>query len=301
MQVDSPKITIIIPTTCMEERAESLRRAIASIQSAGRGTTSIMVAVNGPYVTPELMEELSQRRDIQVVRFEEGSLPKTLARAVSLVDTEYFGFLDDDDELLPEGLDQRLALLQSQPGVEIVLSNGYLRTGNLDQDYLQHLNDVPRDPLAAFFKENWLPSCGALFRRSGVGSAYFENYHQYAEWSWLAFRLALDKKRFCVLNEPTFRVHADTPASLSKSSAYRQSYLSLYQKMLAVAIPSNVRGIIQKRLSQAHHDVSSHALADGKLGQCIHHHILSLKHPSGWIFFTYTRHIIAAAFKKMNG
>lgn len=298
MQIDSPKITIIIPTMCTAIRAESLHRAIASIQTAGPGITSIMVAANGPKISPELIAKLSQCPGLQVVRFEEGSSPQALARAVPLVKTDYFGFLDDDDELLPNALHQRLAKLQSQPEVDIVLSNGYLHNSQRDQDYLQYLDKVPNNPLTAFFVENWLPSCGALFRRASVDPTYFQSYHPYAEWSWLAFRLALDKKRFCILNEPTFRVYADTPASLSKSPEYRKSYISLYQKMLAVAIPSNVRRIIQKRLSQAHHDVSSYALAEGKLGQCVRHHILSLKHPSGWIFFTYTRHIIAAAFKK---
>lgn len=280
----------------MATRAASLRRAIASIQTAGPGVTSIMVAVNGPHVSQELMAELSQRTDLQVVRFEEGSLPKTLARTVALVNTDYFGFLDDDDELLPSGLHQRLMLLQSQPEAEIVLSNGYLRTGDGDQDYLQHLDSVLHNPLAAFFVENWLPSCGALFRRASVGAAYFENYHQYAEWSWLAFRLALDKKRFCVLNTPTFRVYADTAGSLSKSSEFRQSYISLYQKMLAANPPLRIRSIIQKKLANAHHDVSSHALAAGQLGQCVRHHVRSL--PAGWRFLPYTRHIIAAVFKK---
>ena len=297
MQIKPPLITIIIPTTCTAQRAESLRRAIASIQTAGPDIASVMVAANGPYISPELMAELSQRRDLQVVRFEEGSSPHALARAVPLVNTDYFGFLDDDDELLPNGLHQRLAVLQGLPEADIVLSNGYLRYSQHDQIYLQHLDNVPANPLTAFFVENWLPSCGALFRSASVGPAYFQNYHPYAEWSWLAFRLALDKKCFCILNEPTFRVYADTPASLSKSSEYRQSYISLYQKMLAVAIPSSVRRIIQKRLSQAHHDVSSYALVEGNLVHCVRHHLLSLKHPAGWIFFTYTRHIIAAALK----
>lgn len=298
MQVDSPKITIIIPTMCTRTRAESLRRAIASIRRAGPDLATVIVAANGPNISPELIAELSEREDLQVVRFDEGSSPLALARAVPLVKTDYFGFLDDDDELLPNGLSQRLAKLQSEPDADILLSNGYLRNSNCDQDYLNHLNDVPNDPLSTFFVENWLPSCGALFRKASIAPAYFQNHHPYAEWSWLAFRLVLDKKRFCVLNEPTFRVYADTPGSLSKSSAYRQSYISLYKKMLSAAIPSNVRRIVQKRLAQAHHDVSSYALADGKLSQCIRHHIQSLKYPSGWIFFTYTRHIIAAAFKK---
>ena len=298
MQTPPPKITIIIPTSCTAKRAESLRRAITSIQEAGTGVVGIMIAANGPHIAPELAAELSERQDLQFVRFEEGSSPKTLSLAVPLVNTDYFGFLDDDDELLPNSLHQRLAALQSQPDADIVLSNGYLCKRGEDTLYLQHLGQVPNNPLATFFLENWLPSCGALFRRASVGVSYFQNYHPYAEWSWLAFRLALDHKRFCILDEPTFRVYADTPSSLSKSSEYRQSYISLYQKMLAMHTPPAIRRAIQKRLSQARHDVSNLLLAEGKIGDSFRHHLLSLRHPSGWRFLPYTRHIIVAALRK---
>jgi hypothetical protein len=298
MQTPPPKITIIISTSCTAKRADSLRRAIASIQEAGAGVAGIMIAANGSYIAPELAAELSQRQDLHFIRFEEGSYPKTLSLAVPLVNTDYFGFLDDDDELLPNSLHQRLAALQSQPDTDIVLSNGYLCKRGEDTLYLQYLDQVPNNPLATFFLENWLPSCGALFRRAGVDLSYFQNYHPYAEWSWLAFRLALDQKRFCVLDEPTFRVYADTPSSLSKSSEYRRSYISLYQKMLAMHTPPAIRGAIQKRLSQAHHDVSNLLLVEGKIGNSVRHHLLSLRHPSGWRFLPYTRHIIVAALRK---
>ena len=279
-------------------RAASLRRAIASIQEAGPGLTVILIAANGPQIVPALAAELSQRQDLQFVRFEEASYPKTLSLAVPLVSTDYFGFLDDDDELLPNSLYQRLAIFHNHPDADIVLSNGYLRKQGEDILYLQHLEKVPINPLATFFIENWLPSCGALFRRTGVDISYFQNYHPYAEWSWLAFCLALDHKRFCVLDKPTFRVYADTPASLSKSSEYRQSYLSLYQKMLARDLPPGIRRTIKKRLSRAHHDVSNLLLADKKIGLCIRHHLLSLQCMSGWGFISYTWHIITAVFKK---
>ena len=301
MQTSPPKITIIIPTSCTAIRADSLRRAIASIQEAGPGLTVILIAANGPHIDPALAAELSERPDLDFIRFEEGSSPKTLSLAVPLVNTDYFGFLDDDDELLPNSLQQRLATLHHHSDADIVLSNGYLRKQGEDILYLQHLEKVPLNPLATFFIENWLPSCGALFRRTGVETSYFQNYHPYAEWSWLAFCLALDQKRFCILDKPTFRVYADTPTSLSKSSEYRHSYISLYQKMLAMNPPPDIFKTIQKRLSQAHHDVSSWVLTEGKISNAIRHHLLSLWHSSGWRFLPYTRHIIIAALKNKAG
>lgn len=298
MLTPPPPITIIIPTVCTAKRADSLRRAIVSVQAAGPGLASILVAANGPMVDADLAAELSAQMNIRYVSFEEGSLPKTIAVTVPLVDTEYFGFLDDDDELLEDSLSRRLAALQRDPISDIVLSNGYLHTAGNDISYLHHLEEVPAHPLETFFRENWLPSCGALFRKSAVGADYFQNYHPYAEWSWLAFRLAMDKKRFCVLNEPSFRVYADTPSSLSKSAEYRQSYISLYQRMLNLSPPRHICKILRKRLSQAHHDLSAWFLQEDRIRDAIYHHILSLRILSGLRFLTYTRHIASKALKR---
>ena len=297
MLTPPPPITIIIPTLCSAQRADSLRRAIASVRLAGPGIATILIAANGPYVDADLAAELQLQRDAQYVYFEEGSAPKTIAATLPLVDSEYFGFLDDDDELLPDSLIQRLAILQHAATSDIVLSNGYLRTSGNDTIYLRHLVDVPANPLETFFVENWLPSCGALFRRSSVSSGYFFDFHPYAEWYWLAFRLAMENKKFCILNEPTFRVNADTPSSLSKSSEYHKSYISLYQKMLALNPPSHIQKILRKRLSQAHHDVSAGFLQHGDVRNATYHHLLSLRILSGLRFLTYTRHIVSTALK----
>jgi glycosyltransferase involved in cell wall biosynthesis len=292
------QVTVIIPTTCFFERKISLLNAIRSAQEAAPGAVTVLVAVNGGCFDPGLVEYLKSRTDLKFIRFAEGSLAKTISLARPLIRTEYFCFLDDDDELLPGSLVWRLATLQNNPAKDIVLSNGFVRKNGEDSTYLHHLAHVAHDPLRSFFKENWLPSCGGLFRSSTIGPEYFQDYHPYAEWSWLAFRLAMDKKQFCVLNEPTFRVHADTPSSLSKSPEYRNAYISLYQRMLDLTPPRHIRKILRRRLSQTHHDVSSLLLAEGKISNSVRHHLLSLRHPSGWRFLPYTRHIIVAALRK---
>jgi len=291
-------ITVIIPSTCIAARADSLRRAIFSAHESAPGIVDVLIAANGPNIAPELAAELKNRTDIRYVYFQEGSSPKAIASALHLVDTEYFAFLDDDDELLPGGLKLRHEALHNQPMADIALSNGYLRKNGKDTLLLHHLEKVPSAPLETFFTENWLPSCGALFRRDRIELAYFLDFHPYAEWSWLAFRLALGGKRFCIIDKPTFRVNADTPSSLSKSKAYRKTYVQLYQKMLDKAPPKNIQKILRLRLSQAHHDLSADALSEGELREALRHHLQSLKTLSGWRFFSYSRHIIAAALKK---
>jgi glycosyltransferase involved in cell wall biosynthesis len=286
---------VIIPTVCSNDRANLLLNAISSIKEACSASAKIIVAANGANVDTKLALELKNRADLNYVYFEEGSLPKTISLAVDLIDTEYFCFLDDDDEFLPNGLLCRMAILESNPEIDLVISNGYRCVSGIDSQCLQHLDTVSNDPLKALFDENWLPSCGALFRLSSVSGAYFKNYHAYAEWTWLAFKLALDKKYIYALNDLTFRIHGDTPGSLSKSFSFQKSYIELYRRMLAQKLPYKIRQIIKRRLSQSHHDISNKFLSDKKYMPALIHHLLSLRQPYGWRFFAYSRHIITGA------
>lgn len=287
-----PRITIIIPTACSAQRADSLLRAIDSIHQASSGSTKIIVAANGPNIDAALAKQLAERPDLHYVFFEEGSSPKTLSIAMPLVETEFFGFLDDDDELLPNALMQRLSVLLSHPEAGLVVSNGYIRKSGEDIVCFRHMNKIRTDPLGALMLENWLPSCGGLYRTSSVGPLYFQDYHPYAEWSWLAFRLVLDNQKICVLDAPTFRINADTPSSLSKSAEYRQNYINLYRKMLGLQPPHRIRAILRKKLAQACHDASDQALNNGRIGESIRYHVLSLSGWHGLGFIPYTRHIL---------
>lgn len=291
-------ITIVIPTTCRRERADLLRNAIASIHRAAPGAVEVIVAMNGPHVDPEMAAELQERPDIRVVRFAEGSSPMAIWRALELVESEFFGVLDDDDEMLPRGLTMRLEALYAEPRADLVLSNGFRNTAGRDELYLRHLDRVVHDPLRAFFVENWLPSCGALFRRSRIERTLFENYHPLAEWSWLAFRIAMAGKKILALQEPTFRVRADTPESASKSHAYVLSYVGLYERMLAMNPRPDVRAILRRRLSQAHHDASVQWMKLHETSFAWHHHARSLVTPYGWRFFWYVRHILRSAWQR---
>lgn len=300
MHRDFFQITIIIPTACTTNRAKSLFNAINSIQQAGPEITKIIVAANGPNIDLALEKQLKERRDIDYISFEDGSSPKTISLATPLVKTEFFGFLDDDDELLSNALLQRRDMLLGHPDASLVISNGYVRTKEKDSIYLSRMETIPEDPLGALMRENWLPSCGALFRIARVGPAYFQNYHGYAEWTWLAFRLALDQHKICVLDAPTFRVNANTPSSLSKSAEYRKSYFSLYQKMLTLCPPHRIRRAIRKKVLQAYHDASNQALDNGRIIDALRDHLRSLAGIHGLRFIPYTRHLIRHYFKKRD-
>ncbi|MBU6995347.1 glycosyltransferase family 2 protein [Ferrovum myxofaciens] len=284
-------ITVIIPTLCESSRRNLLLRAIESIQVQEQ-SVQILVVVNGQRFDSNLLETLKARSDIDVLQIFEGSSPKAQLIGRRHVSSEYFSFLDDDDEYLPGALDIRLSLLQQDITADLVVTNGFSSKNGNDRLTYSHMSNVKNYPLKALFQENWLASCNHLFRSSGVPTKYFEDPHPYTEWTWLAYRLALDGKKIIASDVPTFRYN-DTPGSLSKSSIFIMSSITLYGRMLSLNPKSDIVKIIRKRLCNAWHNVSVFELKSGHRTKAILAHLRSLTcHWSGLKFTSYTRHLL---------
>jgi len=284
-------ITIIIPTLCENSRKNFILRAIESIKVSEQ-SVRILVVVNGQRFDSNLLETLKARSDIDVVQIAEGSLTKAHLIGRQHVSSEYFSFLDDDDEYLPGALDIRLDYLQRNGAADLVVTNGFSSKNGNDQLTYSRMLNVNDHPLYELFQENWLHNCNHLFRSSSVTTKYFEDSHPYMEWTWLAFRLALDGKKIVALDVPTFRYN-DTPASLSKSSIYLLSSVSLYGRMLSLKPKSDIKKIIRNRLSNAWHSVTVFELQSGHRIKAISAHFRSLTcHWSGLKFLSYTRYLL---------
>jgi glycosyltransferase involved in cell wall biosynthesis len=291
---DGCRVSIIIPTLASISRKLQLLRAVDSVLVDAVGSARCIICVNGNQWDSSTIDALQRRGGVELHRLPEPSLPKAIAFGRSVVRTDFFGFLDDDDELLPGAIDQRLKIHLSKPDCDLVVSNGIRRTAFGDQTLLTQLELVPADPLTSLFRENWLPSCGGLFRTATIAQGYFEDYHEYAEWTWLAYRLALDGKRVETLNRPTFVVN-DTPGSLSKSVAYDNAYIALYRRMLNCHPNIPIRKVILRRMANALHDQSSASLKRGEVFDAARKHLQSMLLPGGLRFFSYTRHIARQA------
>jgi len=287
----APRISTIIATMASPERGAELRRAVASVRAASRAPVNLIVVVNGSRSDPQVVAWLQAQRDIVLVIDPMPSLPNALLRGRMLVETAFFSTLDDDDEYTPGALDLRLAAIEAAPGYDLVVTNGHRRSGGRDVLSYTTLAQVPVAPLAELFRTTWLQSGNALYRAASVGVEFFADYHAYAEWTWLGFRLAHAGRRIGVLETPTFLCH-DTPGSLSKSSAYRGAYMALYRRMLAVAPPAEVAQLIQRRIMAAWHDQSCQALDEGRLGEAWRCHLRSMAKPWGLRYLSYSRRLL---------
>lgn len=289
-------VSTIIATTALAERVELLKRAIFSVRSSSVDPINIIVVVNGNSFDPAAYKWLKQQPDIKLEYIKKASLPFALAEGRKKVTTPYFSTLDDDDEYLPHATDMKLATIKKTTKADLVISNGFFIRGNKELFFYENLSEIPENMLLSIFQKPWLNSCNALYKSDSISQKYFENYHEFAEWTWLAFKIALDNKKICILNSPTFRVH-NTQNSLSKSDKYMYTYIHLYRRMLTENPPKYIKNVIHKRMGAYWHHQSNISLKNGNYYSALIYHLRSLCMPGRLRYFMYTRHILAAFVK----
>lgn len=290
-----PRVTAIIPTLCSAPRAEALKRAISSLKNASSNPVRILVVVNGQRFDPELLAELQSRQDINVAYIREGSAPLAQLEGRRRVKTEFFCFLDDDDEYLAGAIDRRIEVIARHPNASIVVTNGLIKDDQgLMESCFDKFSDAAADPLLALFIENWLSSCGGLFRTDKVSISMFEDYSDYIEWTWLAFKLSNSGHELCFIDEPTYQINR-TPRSASMSEAYNDFHVILLDRMLKKTTRHDVRAIIRTRLGAAWHSSSYQYMNARKMSLAWNAHLESLKYPGGWRYIAYTRHLVLSA------
>jgi hypothetical protein len=222
---------------------------------------------------------------------ETGSLPLALYAGRMQVRSEFFTFLDDDDEFLENGLRLRLDALRANPDAAFVVSQGFIKSAEAEELRVGlNAREIEADPLGCLLRENWLASAAGLYRAAAVTPADFERIPPYLEWTYLGFRLA-SRMRFRFLDSPTYRLH-DTPDSLSKSRQFYMGMVPALEAILSLELPPHVLRSLERKLAQAHHDCSVIELESGRRIDAWHFHLRSLTRPGGLQFLSYTRHLL---------
>jgi glycosyltransferase involved in cell wall biosynthesis len=288
-----PLVSVIIPTMATLQRKALLMRAIESIRASSGKPLCIIVVVNGDRYDVGVCDWLKSQRDVRYEYVASPSAPGAVLRGRELVQTEFFSTLDDDDEYLAGMTDRKVSILTADHQMDLLVANAYQCSGDVDTLLYDQLGDVSSRPLECLMQFNWLHNGNALFRSVSVTTAYFKDYHAYGEWTWLAFRLAMDGKKVAVLDIPSFRYN-DTSESLSKSSAYAQSYMSLFRRMLDRMPPRHIKRMIHRNMGAACHDASVASLRDGRKLDAWRYHWQSLVEIEGLKYLGYTRHLVLA-------
>lgn len=280
-------VSVIIPTLAEAKRAQSLLRAIDCILAQEDVKAIPIVVVNGNRFDPGLLEQLKKNLSIKLYLEPISGLVNAHLVGRRLVETPYFSFLDDDDEYLPHALRTRLDVILADHNVDLVVSNGYRFDGKVRGISASNIVEAEINPFLALLENNWLTSCGGLYRTHKIDTEFFADATEYAEWTFLAFKICLTHK-VAFVNNPSYIIN-DTEGSISKSVDYSMALTEVLERILELPLPPYVRLEVRRKYGFALHDLSNYFLEEGQRKKALFPHFQSICQPGGVRFILYTR------------
>lgn len=289
------EVTVIIATTAEKKREAQILTAISSVLTQQECQFQLLLIINGSRFEPSLRNSLENNNDITCHYLKEGNFPKALIYARSLVDTEFFCFLDDDDELLPSSLIERLTAFKAFPDSDVVVGNG-LKKHNTELELETHseILNYQENPLKALFRANgnWLASCAGMFRTKTISPEYFKDYAVYAEWTYIAFKLALYKK-IIFIDDICYRINVNVE-SLSHTENYLQGQYNMTRKVLALPLPKWARYLFLVKKRDMEHDLAERYMKNKDMWKAWEYHLKSLcNYKTFFKYILFTRYLIS--------
>jgi hypothetical protein len=285
--MDCPAITVVVPTTAEHSKREMMLRAIDSIVSQDGVTASALIVVNGARFDPRLVEELALLPSVRIERIGEPSMPAAMLAGRRSIATPYFGFLDDDDELLPHALRRRYEALEREPDAGFLISNGLIHIDGSEAPLVDDPAPIRRDPLAALVESNWIcTSASGLYRTDRVDESVFVTMPKYLEWTYLGAYL-LPRMSFVFLEEPSYRKF-ELANSLSRSHACMVGRVDAIERILGLALDPPILRSMRRRLGDVHHSVANSFMQRGELAKAWSHHLRSLVEPGGLRYVSFS-------------
>lgn len=279
----------MVPTLARADRRGLLLRAVTSIHSQEGVAATALVIVNGAEADPDLVHQLGREPGVRVIRIPERGIPAAFRAGRPVVDTTYFGALDDDDFLLPGALRARVAALAADDTRDAVVTDGFIRSAAGDRRLRDNFLEVAGDPVREMFRGNWLLPGSWLCRTDRVGGWLFDGMPDHRECTWIGLQLAT-RSRLAVLPAPTVVYHEDTPGGAHRDLAYCVAQPAAIRCFLTLPVPPDVRERLRLGLAAAHHEAAHRLLIEeGRRGRAILWHLQSLLAPGGHRHLWFTR------------
>ncbi|MBL8379243.1 MAG: glycosyltransferase family 2 protein [Burkholderiales bacterium] len=297
----TPRLTVIIPTSCRSSRRRLLQDAVRSVVDQQGVAFELLVVANGPDIDAALLASIIGIAEVTVLQLPQGNVSHARLAGVKASSSDYFCFLDDDDELLPGALQQRVAYLDEHPEVDFLVTDGIVRSANRERRALRDgmAAAIRADPEAAFLVRNWFDSPSPTFRRSTIGIEFLSSDLRYYEWTWMLLALLGRGRRVAVLEEATFLKRDNLPDSISKSTDFLLALPAFLRAVKHQPLSAQLRRGIQDKLAAACHDCADHYLREGKVLDALRWHVASLR-AGGWRYAPFFGHIFAAALRRTS-
>lgn len=274
------RIQIIMPSSVELHREASIRAAIDSVLSQADVNASVLLVANGSMVDQYLLAELTSINHVEVIIELRGSAPLAQRIGREAVTAPFFGFLDDDDFLLPGALALRTKIFEIDSNADVVVTNGFRQIDGGLELLFQKFRDIEAAPLAALVVHNWLASCGALYRTRSVHVEFWDPSLRYLEWTSTAIKLACSDLVVRFLEEPTYVVN-DTPGSLSKQIEFAVAAPGVLEKVLESDVPRAYRSEFLPKLSKLHNGAARALSRSDDYRSAWYHHWKSLGNRKG--------------------
>jgi len=282
-----PLVTVVIPTLADTGRGQFLLRAVKSALSLDVSTI-VLVVVNGDRHDKRVLEAVSGAgAAIHCVHTTGVSEARRIGR--ERVATPLFGFLDDDDVLLPSAGTERIRHF-SDHTVDMVVTNGYTVTTDGRAVPFCELPASAADGALSILHKNWLASSAAFYRTEAVTANDFRDLPNVMEWTTLGFKLAL-RLKIAYSAEFTYVVHQDAPNRLTRTRSYVEDVPHVLRQLRKETTRRDLSRCLDQKIRAAHHTAADHYFQQGDLGPAWRHHLASLGGAGLWKYSSLTSHL----------
>ncbi len=290
--------TVVIASLCDDARGELLKRACASVRAmAGDFDYSIIVVANGARVSSSVLEWLAARPDTRVIRLRSGSHPLARRVGVEMADSEFLGFLDDDDELTPNTLAPKIAHFRAHPEIDVLVTDGLRVNGSRVTKIFPPIEARSADLVETMMRAGW-GACSLTLRTHNVDLSAFDAEFRHMEWTLTTLELAR-RHRFGYLDEPTYRYYETTPDSLSKRNEHSLATPEVWRRLSKSYAGTRYEGTVRGRYGRECHNASWEYSRQGKMRDAWRLHAESLRSPGGLAFVPFSARLLLASLGRL--
>ena len=291
-------LTIVIASLCEDARADLLKRACASVRSmAGNHDYSIIVVANGPRVSANVLDYMATEPNIRVIRLRSGSHPLARRIGAEMADSEFLGFLDDDDELMPNTLERKIAYFREHPEIDVLITDGLRVNGSVVTRIFPPPDLRSADLVETMMRTGW-GACALTLRTQNIDLSAFDAEFRHLEWTLITLELAR-RYRFGFLDEPTYRYYVDTPGSLSKSAEHRFAAPEVWRRLSMSYAGTPYEGIVRRRYGRECHNAAWQHAQQGRMRDAWQLHVESLMAPGGLAWLPLSAKLLFASLRSM--
>jgi glycosyltransferase involved in cell wall biosynthesis len=287
-----PRIDVIMRTLADKARERNITRALDGIQSLSSVDARPVVVVNGDRYHPPLLQALRARSGMIVHYLSEASAVRARTEGRRLVTAPWFMFLDDDDELIASGMAQLAEHIVNHVDWDVLITNGYFSADGERRPMYLDLNIIAAHPLRSLVAEGWLCPGASVFRTASIDVDLLDVQHFHQEWTHIAFRLVMAKKRINFLDVPT-GIYYDTEGSASKSHRHQEEAVRLLEEMMAdPEVDPETLTVMKRKYRNMLHILAVQHWRRGHLRQAWRYHLRSMRWPFTFKYLLFSRKLL---------